>query len=94
MLLKMFRIEHTRDTMVGNAFMRGVSGGERKRVSIAELLTSRCTVTCWDNSTKGLDASTALGFAQALRDMTDVYKNTTFVSLYQAGEGVYDLFDK
>ena len=34
-LLKMFNIEHTINTIVGNPFMRGVSGGERKRVSIA-----------------------------------------------------------
>lgn len=37
-LLKMFNIEHTVDTVVGNAFMRGISGGERKRVSIAEMM--------------------------------------------------------
>jgi ABC-type lipoprotein export system ATPase subunit len=40
-LLKMFNIEHTRKTIVGNAFIRGVSGGERKRVSIAEMLVSK-----------------------------------------------------
>lgn len=39
-LLKMFNIEHTINTVVGNPFMRGVSGGERKRVSIAEVCCS------------------------------------------------------
>lgn len=38
MLLKMLNIEHTSDTIVGNQFIRGVSGGERKRVSIAEMV--------------------------------------------------------
>jgi ATP-binding cassette, subfamily G (WHITE), member 2, SNQ2 len=33
-LLKMFNIEHTKDTIVGNAFLPGVSGGERKCVHI------------------------------------------------------------
>jgi len=33
-LLKTFGIEHARDTMVGNENVRGVSGGERKRVSM------------------------------------------------------------
>ncbi len=35
-LLKVFGIDHTRHTLVGNEYVRGVSGGERKRVSIAE----------------------------------------------------------
>lgn len=57
-LLKSMGIEHTVDTKVGNAFVRGVSGGERKRVSIIETLATRGSVYCWDNSTRGLDAST------------------------------------
>lgn len=56
-LLQSMGIEHTHDTKVGNAFVRGVSGGERKRVSIIECLTTRGSVFCWDNSTRGLDAS-------------------------------------
>ena len=57
-LLQSMGIEHTRDTKVGDAFVRGVSGGERKRVSIIECLATRGSVFCWDNSTRGLDAST------------------------------------
>ncbi|KAK7418333.1 ATP-binding cassette transporter snq2 [Neonectria magnoliae] len=94
MLLKMFNIEHTRKTIVGDHFIRGVSGGERKRVSIAEgMITSACILS-WDNSTRGLDASTALDFAKSLRVQTNLYKTTTFVSLYQASENIYNLFDK
>ncbi|TFK56519.1 hypothetical protein OE88DRAFT_1649845 [Heliocybe sulcata] len=93
-LLKMLNISHTKQTLVGNEFVRGVSGGERKRVSIAEMMATRARVQCWDNSTRGLDASTALDFAKCLRIMTDILGQTTFVTLYQAGEGIYDLFDK
>ncbi|OJJ43750.1 hypothetical protein ASPZODRAFT_73386 [Penicilliopsis zonata CBS 506.65] len=93
-LLKMFGITHTRNTLVGNEYIRGVSGGERKRVSIAETLATKSTVVCWDNSTRGLDASTALDYAKSLRIMTDVSKRTTFVTLYQAGESIYELMDK
>lgn len=57
-LLKSMYIEHTPNTKVGNEFVRGVSGGERKRVSIIECMASRGSVFCWDNSTRGLDAST------------------------------------
>ncbi|KAL2828234.1 ABC drug exporter AtrF [Aspergillus cavernicola] len=93
-LLKMFGISHTKNTLVGNEFVRGVSGGERKRVSIAETLATKSSVVCWDNSTRGLDASTALDYAKSLRIMTDVSKRTTLVTLYQAGESIYELMDK
>lgn len=94
MLLKMFNIEHTRNTVVGNAFVRGVSGGERKRVSIAEMMVTGGSILAWDNSTRGLDASTALDYAKSLRIMTNIYETTTFVSLYQASQNIYDQFDK
>lgn len=93
-LLKMFNIEHTENTVVGDAFVRGVSGGERKRVSIAETMVTGGTVFSWDNSTRGLDASTALDYCKSLRIMTNIYKTTTFVSLYQASENIYKNFDK
>ncbi|ROT37107.1 ABC-2 type transporter [Sodiomyces alkalinus F11] len=93
-LLQMFGIEHTRDTLVGDAYVRGVSGGERKRVSLAETLATNASVVCWDNSTRGLDASTALSFAKSLRVYTNVTGKTTLVTLYQAGESIYELMDK
>ncbi|KAM3071184.1 ATP-binding cassette transporter snq2 [Clarireedia jacksonii] len=93
-LLKIFGISHTRNTLVGDAFVRGVSGGERKRVSIAETLATKSTVVAWDNSTRGLDASTALDYANSLRVMTDISNRTTLVTLYQAGEQIYELMDK
>jgi ABC-type multidrug transport system ATPase subunit len=52
-VLAMFGISHTIDTKVGNDFVRGVSGGERKRVSIAEATLSFAPLQCWDNSTRG-----------------------------------------
>ncbi|KAL2203403.1 hypothetical protein CC79DRAFT_1279575 [Sarocladium strictum] len=93
-LMKMFGISHTKHTQVGDDFVRGVSGGERKRVSIAETLASKSSVVAWDNSTRGLDASTALDYARSLRIMTDVSQRTTLVTLYQAGEGIYEVMDK
>ena len=94
LLLKMFNIEHTLNTIVGNPFVRGISGGERKRVSIAEMMVTSACICAWDNTTRGLDASTALDYAKSLRIMTNIYKTTTFVSLYQASENIYNQFDK
>lgn len=93
-LLKSMGISHTNETKVGNEYVRGVSGGERKRVSIIETLATRGSVICWDNSTRGLDASTALEYTKAIRALTDVFGLSSIVTLYQAGNGIYNLFDK
>lgn len=91
---KLFWIEHTMGTKVGDEFVRGVSGGEKKRVSIAEAMITRASTQCWDNSTRGLDASTALEYVQSLRSLTNMAHISTAIALYQAGESLYDLFDK
>jgi ABC-type multidrug transport system ATPase subunit len=58
------------------------------------MFSGNASVASWDNSTRGLDASTALDYAKSLRLLTDIMQMTTFVSLYQAGEGIYQQFDK
>ncbi|KAH8798615.1 ABC-2 type transporter-domain-containing protein [Xylogone sp. PMI_703] len=93
-LLESMGISHTHDTKVGNEYVRGVSGGERKRVSIIECMATRGSVFCWDNSTRGLDASTALEYTRVVRAMTDIFGLASIVTLYQAGNGIYNLFDK
>ena len=57
-LLESMNISHTHNTKVGDEYVRGVSGGERNRVSIIETLATQGSIYCWDNSTRGLDAST------------------------------------
>lgn len=42
-------LNHTYNTKVGNDFIRGVSGGERKRVSIAEMILAGSPFSAWDN---------------------------------------------
>ncbi|KAJ7852077.1 ABC-2 type transporter-domain-containing protein [Mycena olivaceomarginata] len=93
-LCTIFGLRHVRKTQVGDNAIRGVSGGEKKRVSIAEALATRMRFGAWDNSTRGLDASTALEFGRALRIATDLARLTTVVSIYQASETLYSLFDK
>jgi ATP-binding cassette subfamily G (WHITE) protein 2 (SNQ2) len=48
LLTTVFGLKHASNTVVGDASIRGVSGGEKKRVSIAENLASRCLVGAWD----------------------------------------------
>ncbi|KAK4048322.1 ATP-binding cassette transporter snq2 [Microbotryomycetes sp. JL201] len=93
-LMALLGLRHTVNTKVGNDIIRGVSGGERKRVSIAEVLATGAKLACHDNSTRGLDASTALEYCRALRIATDVSDASTVLSIYQCGEGIFQLFDQ
>ena len=57
-------------------------------------MITKASTQAWDNSTRGLDASTALEYVQSIRTMTDMAQISTAVALYQAGESLYNLFDK
>ncbi|KAI5303915.1 hypothetical protein KEM56_007064 [Ascosphaera pollenicola] len=91
---KLFWIEGVLNTKIGNNMIRGVSGGEKRRVSIAETMVTRASIQCWDNSTRGLDASTAQEYVNSLRSMTNHSGCSTMVSLYQASETLFKKFDK
>ncbi|KAJ4287467.1 hypothetical protein N0V88_007654 [Collariella sp. IMI 366227] len=93
-VMAMFGLSHTYNTKVGNDFVRGVSGGERKRVSIAEMMVAGSPICAWDNSTRGLDSTSALKFVQALRVSSDLGKHAHAVAMYQASQAIYDVFDK
>ena len=71
-----------------------MSGGERKRVSIAEMALSGSPLAAWDNSTRGLDSATALKFIQSLRQTANLVGSAHAVAIYQASQSIYDLFDK
>ena len=92
-VMAIFGLTHTVDTKVGDNFVRGVSGGERKRVSIAEMFLSHCRIGVWDNSTRGLDAASALKFVRALRHSSDMGGSCHAVAAYQASQSMYDAFD-
>ncbi|KAH8660114.1 ABC-2 type transporter-domain-containing protein [Xylariales sp. PMI_506] len=92
--MAMFGISHTINTRVGNEYIRGVSGGERKRVTIAEAALSRAPLQGWDNSTRGLDSANAVEFCKTLRLQTEMFGATALVSIYQAPQSAYDAFDK
>ncbi|EEP75711.1 hypothetical protein UREG_00558 [Uncinocarpus reesii 1704] len=93
-VMTIYGLSHTKNTKVGDDYVRGVSGGERKRVSIAELSLAGSQVVCWDNSTRGLDAATALEFTRALKVGSHVAGMTQLLAIYQASQAIYDLFDK
>ena len=90
-VMAFFGLSHTINTMVGNDFIRGISGGERKRVSIAECTLSFSPIQCWDNSTRGLDSANALEFIRTVRLSTEAAGSTALVSIYQCSQNSYDV---
>lgn len=93
-IMATFGIRHTINTPVGNEFVRGVSGGERKRVTIAEACLSGAPLQAWDNSTRGLDSANAIEFCKTLRVECEVSNVAAMVAIYQAPQAAYDIFDK
>jgi ABC-type multidrug transport system ATPase subunit len=93
-VMSILGIAHTVNTKVGNEYVRGVSGGERKRVSIAEALLSASPLQCWDNSTRGLDAANAVEFCKTLKTSTEYAGSTACVAIYQSPQAAYDFFTK
>ena len=82
------------DTKIGSAMVRGVSGGERKRVCIAtELLAAPRLLICDEPST-GLDSETALNLVKALKKLAKADGITVVVSIHQPNSQVYGLFDR
>ncbi|GME82061.1 unnamed protein product [Ambrosiozyma monospora] len=88
-----YGLSHTVNTKVGDKFIRSVSGGERKRVSLTEVSLCGSNVQCWDNATRGLDAATALEFVKALKTSAMVLDMTPLIAIYQCSQDAYDLFD-
>ncbi|GAA5847250.1 hypothetical protein JCM9279_006157 [Rhodotorula babjevae] len=93
-MMAVFGISDTRDVRVGNEYIRGVSGGQRKRVSIAEVALAGSPLTFWDNSTRGLDSATAVSFCQSIRNSVELTGGVASVAIYQAPQPAYDCFTK
>ncbi|KAJ3074987.1 hypothetical protein HDU98_009548, partial [Podochytrium sp. JEL0797] len=92
--LKIYGLVGCQNTVVGDATLRGVSGGEKKRVSLAEATVVRGSVGIFDGCTNGLDAASSLDFIRALRSFADFQSNSVVASCYQASDPMFELFDK
>lgn len=91
--LDVFNLADAVDTKIGNEVIRGVSGGEKKRVTIAEALSAEASIQCWDNSTRGMDSETALSIVRHFRSLAKNQGTAMVVSLYQASQLALDEFD-
>lgn len=73
--------------------MKGLSGGEKKRLSFAaEVLTNPLLMFC-DEPTSGLDSFMALNVAQVLKSMA-LSGKTVICTIHQPSSELFALFDK
>ncbi|XP_071951918.1 broad substrate specificity ATP-binding cassette transporter ABCG2-like isoform X2 [Antedon mediterranea] len=85
-------LEKCADTKVGTEFIRGVSGGERKRTNVGMELITRPEVLFLDEPTTGLDANTASSVMNLLSRLSKKGKTIIF-SIHQPRYSIYRLFD-
>ncbi|KAL1541906.1 ABC transporter G member 11 [Salvia divinorum] len=81
------------DTVIGNWHLRGISGGERRRVSIALEILMRPRLLFLDEPTSGLDSASAFFVTQTLRGLSRDGR-TVIASIHQPSSEVFELFDR
>jgi ABC-type multidrug transport system ATPase subunit len=91
--LHLLGLSHVADTFVGNESLRGVSGGERKRVTSAEVLVGPQWALFMDEISTGLDSATTYSVTKSLRDTCQALNRTIIISLLQPAPEVINLFD-
>ncbi|RHY77053.1 hypothetical protein DYB34_003559 [Aphanomyces astaci] len=92
-IIDMLGLTGCQHTLVGDDLVRGVSGGQRRRVTLGEMLTGRSPVLLLDEYTTGLDTTVATDITQKLRDMCMALQYTAVAALLQPPPEVFALFD-
>ncbi|KAL9261322.1 ABC transporter G family member 15-like protein [Drosera capensis] len=86
-------LQECANTLIGNWHLRGISGGEKKRLSIAIEILTRPSLLCLDEPTSGLDSAAAFFVAQLLRNLAKDGNRTIITSIHQPSSEVFSLFD-
>ncbi|KAK4480919.1 hypothetical protein RD792_011777, partial [Penstemon davidsonii] len=86
-------LERCQDTMIGGSFVRGVSGGERKRVCIGNEIIINPSLLFLDEPTSGLDSTTALRIVETLQYIAETGK-TVITTIHQPSSRLFLKFDK
>lgn len=92
-LLKILKIDNVADTIIGDLVLRGLSGGEKKRVCIASELVSSPSIILMDEPVSGLDSFTAEIVINLLRNLANKGK-MVIVSIHQPSDLLYSKFDR
>lgn len=92
-VINALNLNKARHSIIGGPGLRGVSGGERKRVNIGVQLLSNPSAIFLDEPTSGLDTSTAFSLVRTLREISRS-GYTVISTIHQPASHIYELFDK
>ncbi|KAJ3022015.1 UNVERIFIED_CONTAM: hypothetical protein HDU68_009354 [Siphonaria sp. JEL0065] len=87
-------LSHVANTRVGGFGMRGISGGERRRVSIGVELVTSPGILFLDEPTSGLDSYNAHAVIEALHNLAHVHHKTVVFTVHQPRSDVFAMFDQ
>lgn len=95
-LISELGLRNCQDTRIGDASNRGVSGGERKRVSIGVELITEPDILFLDEPTSGLDAFTAVNIISTVSNLAKnpARKTTVMLTIHQPRTDILEMFDK
>ncbi|KAI3463305.1 hypothetical protein Pfo_019968 [Paulownia fortunei] len=91
--LRILGLDVCRDTIVGDEMIRGISGGQKKRVTTGEMIVGPPKTLFMDEISTGLDSSTTFQIVKCLQQIVHLTEATIFMSLLQPAPETFDLFD-
>ncbi|KAH6826662.1 ABC-2 and Plant PDR ABC-type transporter family protein [Perilla frutescens var. hirtella] len=91
--LRILGLDVCRDTIVGDEMIRGISGGQKKRVTTGEMIVGPTKTLFMDEISTGLDSSTTFQIVKCLQQIVHLTEATIFMSLLQPAPETFDLFD-
>ncbi|TPX60061.1 hypothetical protein SpCBS45565_g07597 [Spizellomyces sp. 'palustris'] len=92
-VISLLGLSHVADSKVGGQTRRGISGGERRRVSIGVELVTSPAVLFLDEPTSGLDSYNAHAVMRTICDLAHKSKKTIIFTIHQPRSDVYAMFD-
>ncbi|KAK0607498.1 hypothetical protein LWI29_015832 [Acer saccharum] len=92
-VLKILGLDICADIMVGSALERGISGGQKKRLTTGEMIVGPTKALFMDEISTGLDSSTTFQIITYLQQMVHITDATALVSLLQPAPETFNLFD-
>lgn len=87
-------LSHVQDTFVGNEQIRGVSGGQRRRVTLGEMIIFDTPLFCGDEISTGLDTASTVDILRITSFISRVMSRISVVSLLQPSPEAVSLFDE